>query len=91
MNNTPDNIHLNNELGGYKYTKDQEDFLYRLAMYLRNRKQFDASEKKLTPGDYMKLYVKAAGVIAETAHRLAMSGSQFDFDEWVEVLTGFKQ
>lgn len=85
-----DGFHRNNELGGYKYTPEQEDFLHRLSIYLRNRTNFDNSKLQLRPDQYMKYFVKGAGIVAETAQRLSEASPIHDFYYWVEVLTGFK-
>ena len=99
----------NNDLGGKEYTEDEQALIFKIAMLLKQRdakvvpiyNSFDtrpgralpAGVPPLTPKHYMMLYVKAAGVMLETAKRLQALPlhqliPQKTVRDWLTVLLG---
>jgi len=80
-----------NDLGGRQYHPDMEKVIYQTAVALKAR---DTSHflKGLTPSQYMKYYVKAAGIIVECAMQLSVhtpgGASVKSFSSWMYSMTG---
>ena len=81
-----------NDLGGREYSDEIQEVIYKLSLALRARDQGRGIKRGITPSSYMKFYVKAAGIIVETAIRLAQQIpgeiKVKDFSSWLKTLTG---
>lgn len=82
-----------NDLGGRVYSEDMQHFIYLLTIRLKERDSKHKTERGLLPSQYMKFYVKAAGIIVEAAINLTAfspGGSKMkNFLSWINTLTGF--
>lgn len=77
-----------NEVGGRTYPPEIEEFIYALAIAMRNRdKTFALGE--MPPSFYMKFYIKAAAIVVESAARLSEHCPlSKTLNDWVKVITG---
>ena len=86
-------MHQQNELGGRVYPPEFQELIHRLAIRLKSRDD-DHLMKGLAPSQYMKYYVKAAGILVGCGLRLsyrAPGGPETkSFESWLETLTGLK-
>lgn len=83
---------VDNDLGGRVYTDEMQAVIYQLAIKMKSRDTKHGVKRGLTPSQYMKFYVKAAGIIVESASHLTETspgGERIkDFFSWLKTLTG---
>lgn len=89
-----DDPRMHNDLGDRQYSDGMQGVIYKLSLKLKERDSHHSSRTSgLVPSQYMKLYVKAAGVIVEAATALAMfdpsEKKAKSFFSWIKTLTGF--
>lgn len=86
-------IERNNHLGGRDYSEEMGQVIYELATKFKGRDIDHSALKGVPPSQYMKYYVKSAGVIVELATALARSAPGGEkiksFLSWIKTLTGF--
>jgi len=83
----------NNDLGGRIYSEEMQKVILSLALQLKARDRSHSTLQGLVPSQYMKFYVKAAGIIVEAAINLAVHSPGGEkvksFLSWIKTLTGF--
>jgi hypothetical protein len=85
-----------NDLGGREYPSLVQDLILRIAMFLKSRDKLHQTvytDTGTRPKDYMPMYVKAAGVVFETARALAhlntgKNAQKKSITGWISTLTG---
>jgi len=83
----------NNDLGGRVYPEELQKVIYSLSLRLKARDLSHNTLQGLVPSQYMKFYVKAAGIIVEAAINLTVHSPGGErvksFLSWIKTLTGF--
>lgn len=83
----------NNDLGGRIYSQEMQKVILPVALQLKARDRSHSTLQGMVPSQYMKFYVKAAGIIVEAAINLAVHSPGGDkvknFLSWIKTLTGF--